>query len=269
MTSFVLVHGGAHGAWCWEPLLAHLDGAALAVDLPPKSVRGVPAHAVTPPPELPDGRPRRLRVERRSPTSTRPGSIASCSSATRWAGSRSPRSRGASPSASQHLVFVSCLVPPDGGSIDRRASRGAPRRRRGSAVAAATAGEPGAVIGQFDEEHDASHVLQRHGRGAVGLRARTHGTRGAARASPIPSHASASLRRCRRPTCVSRAIRRSRPRIRTVRSRALRASPGGDLRVVELDTGHDVMISAPEQLATVLNGLSTETPSVAEPVPRP
>ena len=40
MASFVLVHGGAHGAWCWQPLLTHLDGRSLAVDLPPKSVRG-------------------------------------------------------------------------------------------------------------------------------------------------------------------------------------------------------------------------------------
>ena len=32
----------------------------------------------------------------------------------------------------------------------------------------------------------------------------------------------------------------------------LRASPGGEVRVVELDTGHMVMISAPEALAAVL-----------------
>ena len=33
-SSFVLVHGGAHGAWCWNPLLPHLEGPVLAVDLP-------------------------------------------------------------------------------------------------------------------------------------------------------------------------------------------------------------------------------------------
>ena len=48
----VLVHGGAHGAWCWSPRLPHLDGPALAVDLPPKSVGGG-AHRDTTPPELP------------------------------------------------------------------------------------------------------------------------------------------------------------------------------------------------------------------------
>lgn len=38
MTSFVLVHGGAHGAWCWERLVPHLRAdprveAVVAVDL--------------------------------------------------------------------------------------------------------------------------------------------------------------------------------------------------------------------------------------------
>ena len=39
----VLVHGGAHGAWCWAPTVELLDAPALAVDLPPKALRGVPA----------------------------------------------------------------------------------------------------------------------------------------------------------------------------------------------------------------------------------
>ena len=30
----VLVHGGFHGAWCWERLLPHLESPVLAVDLP-------------------------------------------------------------------------------------------------------------------------------------------------------------------------------------------------------------------------------------------
>ena len=38
----VLVHGGGHGAWCWEPTVAELTAPVLAVDLPPVSVRGGP-----------------------------------------------------------------------------------------------------------------------------------------------------------------------------------------------------------------------------------
>ena len=44
MTSFVLVHGGAHGAWCWERVLPLLERdprvvRALAVDLPGHGTR--------------------------------------------------------------------------------------------------------------------------------------------------------------------------------------------------------------------------------------
>ena len=38
---------------------------------------------------------------------------------------------------------------------------------------------------------------------------------------------------------------------------ALRDSPGGEVDVVELDTGHNVMISAPQLLAPVLDELAT------------
>jgi pimeloyl-ACP methyl ester carboxylesterase len=44
MASFVLVHGGAHGAWCWERLIPLLErdprvSRALAVDLPGHGTR--------------------------------------------------------------------------------------------------------------------------------------------------------------------------------------------------------------------------------------
>jgi pimeloyl-ACP methyl ester carboxylesterase len=38
----VLVHGGGHGAWCWAPTLTELTTDTLAVDLPPLSIRGGP-----------------------------------------------------------------------------------------------------------------------------------------------------------------------------------------------------------------------------------
>ena len=36
----------------------------------------------------------------------------------------------------------------------------------------------------------------------------------------------------------------------------LQESPGGTVDVIELDTGHDVMVSAPDRLATVLSGVA-------------
>ena len=40
MTSFVLVHGAWHGAWCWDPVIAALGGDAVALDLPSDHVEG-------------------------------------------------------------------------------------------------------------------------------------------------------------------------------------------------------------------------------------
>ena len=113
----VLVHGGAHGAWCWEPTIPHLTGRVLALDLPPKAIRG--------------GRPcphrfrRRSRPSgsttsrrRRSRTSTRPGWIASSWSDTRWAGSRSRSSRAACRRGSP--ISSSCLHRAGGGPVARR-----------------------------------------------------------------------------------------------------------------------------------------------------
>jgi pimeloyl-ACP methyl ester carboxylesterase len=39
----VLVHGGGHGAWCWASTVTELRADVLAVDLPPPSIRGGPA----------------------------------------------------------------------------------------------------------------------------------------------------------------------------------------------------------------------------------
>jgi hypothetical protein len=39
----------------------------------------------------------------------------------------------------------------------------------------------------------------------------------------------------------------------------LRDSPGGDVDVVTIDAGHDVMISRPKELADVLNRIAATT----------
>ena len=38
MTPLVLVHGGGFDSRCWDPLLPHLAGPAIAVDLPGRGV---------------------------------------------------------------------------------------------------------------------------------------------------------------------------------------------------------------------------------------
>jgi pimeloyl-ACP methyl ester carboxylesterase len=43
----VLVHGGMHGAWCWEPVMPLLETAAIAVDLPGRGTRPLDGRPVT------------------------------------------------------------------------------------------------------------------------------------------------------------------------------------------------------------------------------
>jgi pimeloyl-ACP methyl ester carboxylesterase len=58
VTTFALVHGGAHGAWCWERVVAELERrghAAVAVDLPCEDDgAGAAAYAETVLEALPD-----------------------------------------------------------------------------------------------------------------------------------------------------------------------------------------------------------------------
>jgi pimeloyl-ACP methyl ester carboxylesterase len=43
----VLVHGGMHGSWAWDPVVPLLDGPTCAVDLPGRGRRPVPLGSVT------------------------------------------------------------------------------------------------------------------------------------------------------------------------------------------------------------------------------
>jgi pimeloyl-ACP methyl ester carboxylesterase len=42
MSTYLLIHGGAHGAWCWEPMLSRLAVPMLAIDLPGRGRRPAP-----------------------------------------------------------------------------------------------------------------------------------------------------------------------------------------------------------------------------------
>ncbi|MGE3251399.1 MAG: alpha/beta fold hydrolase [Hyphomonadaceae bacterium] len=48
MSAFVFIHGGAHGAWCWQPLFGLLDAPALALDLPGRGRKPADLARVTP-----------------------------------------------------------------------------------------------------------------------------------------------------------------------------------------------------------------------------
>jgi pimeloyl-ACP methyl ester carboxylesterase len=39
VTPVVLVHGGMHGSWCWDPVRPHISAPSVAVDLPGRGTR--------------------------------------------------------------------------------------------------------------------------------------------------------------------------------------------------------------------------------------
>jgi len=245
----VLVHGGAHGAWCWEPLQPHLRGAALAVNLPPTMIRGAPH--VAPPPEtatlgLADFADAVLDAaddagyERFVLVGHSLGGLTIAEVARR------------APQRVVHLVFVSCIVPPDGqSSLDALP----PDVRELAAEAVRATVRGGTAVGNMDEatlrrmfcndmtEGQAAFVLAHCGAEVPSVLAERVTRRG------IPLTLPKTYVRLSRDQSLA-------PDTQDEQIAALRASPGGAVDVVELDTGHDVMISAPAALARVLADLA-------------
>jgi pimeloyl-ACP methyl ester carboxylesterase len=245
----VLVHGGAHGAWCWTPLQAHLAGPAVAVDLPPTAIRGVAD--VPPPPEtatlgLSDFADAVLRAaddagfERFVLVGHSLGGLTIAEVARR------------APERVAHLVFVSCIAPREGqSSIDALP----PDLRALGAEAVEATVRSGDAVARLDEatirrmfcndmdEEQTRFVLDHCG-------------------SEVPSLLAARVTRQAIPSTLPKTyVRLLRdqsltPDTQDEQISALRASPGGAVDVVELDAGHDVMISAPAALARALNDIA-------------
>jgi len=249
--TLVLVHGGAHGSWCWEPLLPHLDGSVLAVDLPPKSIRGV---------ARPDPVPPELATTTLDDFATSALADVDAAGIDRFVlvghsmgGLTIAELARRVPERILHVVFVSCMVPPEGG----RVVDAVPADSKDAAlelVEAGDGGEPRGDIG-LDEstirymfcndmtDEQARFVLDRTGPEVAAVFAERVTRRG------TPPELSKTYVRLLRdqvltPDDQDRAIT------------ALRDVPGGDVTVVELDSGHDVMISAPEKLAPVLRSIA-------------
>jgi pimeloyl-ACP methyl ester carboxylesterase len=247
----VLVHGGAHGAWCWEPLLPFLDGDALAVDLPPKSARGG-SRRLEPVPEL-----RTLTIgdfadsvlddidragfERFVLVGHSMGGLTISEVARRV------------PDRVVHLVYVSCMVPPDGSSAIEALPEGLRDMTRQAVEDARHGGDN--PIGGLDEqttrlmfcndmdEEQTRFVLDRTGAEAAVILAEP-----ASRAG-IPAELPKTFVKLLRDQSLP-------PDHQDVLVQNLRDSPGGEVDVVTIDSGHDVMISRPKELADVLNGIA-------------
>lgn len=248
---FVLVHGGAHGAWCWEPLVEHLPGRVLAVDLPPKSIRG---KRVDPDSEL----PAELATVGLDDFATSTLADVDAAGIDRFVlvghsmgGLTVSEVARRVPDRVHALVYVSCIIPPEGGSVIdtlpaefRDIVRESVERAKNGDLA------NGPATG-LDEEtqrrlfcNDMDEPQTRFVLDHTGAEAPRAFDDTVTRVG-IPAEMTKVYVRLARDQALA-------PEDQDAQIVALRESPGGDVRVVELDTAHDVMISAPEQLATVL-----------------
>jgi pimeloyl-ACP methyl ester carboxylesterase len=254
-TPIVLVHGGAHGAWCWEPLVPYLDGDALAIDLPPKSVRGGSGRLES----LPELRTLTIDdfarslledvdaagIDRFVLVGHSMGGLTISEVARRV------------PDRVEHLVYVSCMVPPEGGSAIDALPKDLQDMTREAVEEARRGGEN--PIGGLDEqttktmfcndmdEEQARFVLDRTGTEAAVVLAEPVTRDG------IPPELPKTFVKLLRDQSLP-------PEHQDVLIGNLRASPGGDIDVVTIDSGHDVMISRPKELANVLNATAARRP---------
>ena len=247
----VLVHGGAHGAWCWEPTVPHLDGAVLPIDLPPKSVRGGDDRRV----QLPE-------LQTLTIGDFAASTIADIDAAGfdrfvlvghSMGGLTISEVAARIPERVARLVYVSCIVPPEGGS----AIDALPEEIREMTTTAIEDARQGGAnpIGNFDDgtarhmfcndmtDEQARFVLDRIGTEAVGILAEKVSRAG------IPPDLPKTFVKLLQDQSLA-------PDDQDQLIANLRSSPGGDVEVIELDSGHDAMVSHPRELAEVLNGLA-------------
>ena len=234
----VFVHGGAHGAWCWEPTLAHVTGPALAVDLPPTSVRGGSARH-DPAPGIDDihvadwaeavlaatdgaGFDRFVLVGHSL------AGITLCETARR------------APARVAHLVFVSAVVPPEGKNVIDAMPPDILERVAG--------GMEAAFVDMFCSDLDAEQtrfVLDHVGGEVMNVMVDPVTRAG------MPAEIPKTYVRLGRDHALP-------PAAQDASIAALAAVPGGTVDVVEIDSGHSVMISRPAELAAVVGKISRQ-----------
>ena len=250
-TPIVFVHGGAHGAWCWEPLVPHLDGDSLAVDLPPKSIRGGSARLESLP-EL-----RTLTIDDFARSVLQDVDAAGIEGFVlvghSMGGLTISEVAQRVPDRVLHLVYVSCMVPPEGASaiealpedLQDMTRQAVEEARRGGANPIGGLDEDttrSMFCNDMDEEQ-ARFVLDRTGTEAAAVLAEPVTRAGIPPALPktfVKLQQDQSLPPDRQDVLVDN----------------LRACPGGNVDVVTIDAGHDVMISRPKELADVLNAIA-------------
>ncbi|MEU8151318.1 alpha/beta fold hydrolase [Nonomuraea sp. NPDC048901] len=227
---FVLIHGAGFGANCWDELIPHLNAEALAVDLP--------------------GRGTRAGADLRTVT------LADCAEAVRedieakdlrdvvlvghsFAGVTVPRVLDLVPERIRHVVLVSAVVPPDGSRVLDQIDPGVRdlvEQSIAGGVYHQTREGAAAILCDDMDEATTTATLDRLIDDSGALLSEVVDLSGYQRAIPRTYvHLKRDL--CYVEELQQRSIALLRP------------------EVVDLDTGHMAMISAPERLAAVLNAV--------------
>lgn len=231
---FVLIHGGYHGAWAWERLVPHLHHRALAVDLPGRGTRPASLDDVT------------LEAVARSVADDVAGSgldrvvLVGHS----LAGVSLPAIANQLDAEVVHLVFVASLVAADGRSSlasmpDELQERSAQRLRVGAGAAS-----------DIDPEHHREQLCNDMDDEQTEFTL----------SRLVPD----SMHLFHEPVQWAGAATIAKTYVRLARDQALPpamqdymiALLGDETSVVELDTGHNVMISDPPLLAGVLDRIA-------------
>jgi pimeloyl-ACP methyl ester carboxylesterase len=250
----VLVHGGGHGAWCWErmlPLLTTRD--VLAVDLPPVEVRTQATRFAESPALF------ELTIDDFASATL---AAADARGFERFvlvghslAGLTLAAVAARAPERVSRLVFVSATVPPEGGCVFDALP---PELRDMSQQAF----DQSMAAGSFDlgralpepmlremfcndmDEQQVQFVLEHFGNEAIGVLGEPVSRKG------IPADLPKTYVKLLRDQSLP-------PALQDELIANLEQSPGGHVDVVELDTGHDVMVSNPAALAPVLDRLAS------------
>ncbi|HKY16701.1 MAG TPA: alpha/beta hydrolase [Microthrixaceae bacterium] len=233
---FVLIHGGGLDARCWEPLVPLLDGEVVAVDLPGRGRRPAGLATVT----LADFVA--AVVDDLVMNDLEDVTLVGHS----MAGITMPLVAAVVPERLRQLVFVACAVPAKGESVADVLGSFSP-------TAAKIAAQLGPAV--VDEEGRLNDDLARamfcndmNGEQVAYTLARMVSEAAGVVDEPTDPRAA--------PSGMPRAyVRLLRDQSLTVASqdRAIENLGGAD--VVDLDAGHMAMISAPNQLAEILNSL--------------
>jgi pimeloyl-ACP methyl ester carboxylesterase len=248
VTPLLLVHGGGCGAWCWERMLPHLESGAVAVDLPPRTVRGRKATEA----DVPE-----LSTLTLADFATSVLADADAAGYERFVlvghslgGLTISEVARRVPDRVAALVYVSCMVPPEGGSSVDALPDGVREYAR-TALAEAMAGGPNPIGGLDDlmaremfcndmDEEQTRFVLDYIGTEVAAVMAEAISRQG------VP------------PTTPKTYVKLLRdqslpPNHQDILIANLQASPGGSVDVVELDAGHMAMVSRPRELAEILD----------------